>query len=400
MSEHLSANQVAHVVLERGRIAERWRSERWDSLVTNGPAWHDRFPGMEHTSCHPEAFVGKEDVADYFVDYAEKIAAPVRCGVTVTEVTRTNGQPRFEVATSEGVIRANYVIAATGPFQRPIIPSIVPDNAGVVQVHSANYRNPDLLPAGAVLVVGGGASGAQIADELRGAGRRVYLSVSAHGRPPRAYRGRDYVWWLGILNKWDLEATPDSRHVTIAVSGAHGGCTVDFRQLALEGVTLVGTTRAYDGGTLTFAGDLADNLARGDRDYLAVLDEADAFALAHALDLPEEPGARYIPADPPCVTDPILELDLAAAGITSIVWATGYERDYSWLKTAAVDAAGQPIHQRGVSPEPGVYFLGLPWLTRRASSFIWGVWYDAKYLADHIAKQRAYLSYEPTLAVG
>ncbi|MFZ9628392.1 MAG: FAD-dependent oxidoreductase, partial [Ilumatobacteraceae bacterium] len=276
----------------------------------------------------------------------------------------------------------------------------VPQDAGVMQLHSAAYRSPSQLPPGAVLVVGAGSSGVQIAEELCAAGRRVYLSVSSHGRPPRAYRGRDYVWWLGILNKWDLEATPESRHVTIAVSGANGGSTVDFRRLANGGITLVGTTDRYDNGTIRFAPDLAENLARGDRDYLAVLDEADAFALANALDLPEEPGARDIPPDPPCVTEPILELNVAATGITSIVWATGYERDYRWLKTDAVDAGGQPIHQRGVSAEPGIYFLGLPWLTRRASSFIWGVWYDAKYIADHIAKQRTYLAYQPTAISG
>jgi putative flavoprotein involved in K+ transport len=395
MSEHLSAHGVPHLVLERGRIAERWRSERWDSLVANGPAWHDRFPGMEYPDSDADAFPSKEEIADYFAEYAAKIDAPIRCGVTVTEVRRIDTRPGFRVETSDGAIHANYVVAATGPFQRPVIPPIVPDDAGIVQIHSNAYRNPDQLPPGAVLVVGGGSSGTQIADELLHAGRRVYLSVSSHGRPPRSYRGRDFVWWLGVLNKWDAEAEPGSQHTTIAVSGANGGRTVDFRRLAEEGMTLLGTTRSFHDGVLRFAPDLADNLARGDQDYLGLLDEADAYVRDYGVDLPEEPTARETRPNPPCVTDPILELNLAAAGITAIIWATGFALDFSWLKTDAVDAKGQPVHHRGVSAEPGIYFLGLPWQTRRGSSFIWGVWYDAKYIADHIAKQRAYVAYQP-----
>ena len=395
MSEHLSAHGVPHLVLERGRIAERWRSERWDSLVANGPAWHDRFPGMEYPDCDPDGFPSKEEIADYFVDYAGKVSAPIRCSVNVTEVRRIDARPGFRVETSDGVIHANYVVAATGPFQRPVIPAIVSSDVGIVQIHSNAYRNPDQLPAGAVLVVGGGSSGVQIADELLQAGRRVYLSVSSHGRPPRSYRGRDCVWWLGVLNKWDAEAVPGSRHTTIAVSGAHGGRTVDFRLLTEQGMTLLGTTKSFDQGVLAFGADLADNVRRGDQDYLALLDEADAYVREYGVDLPEEPTARATRTMPSCVTEPILELNLADAGIQSIVWATGFALDFSWLKTAAVDASGQPQHHRGVSAEPGIYFLGLPWQTRRGSSFIWGVWYDAEYIADHISKQRSYVAYQP-----
>jgi len=395
MSEHLGANGIPHVVVERHRIAERWRSERWDSLVANGPAWHDRFPGMEFDDFDPDAFAPKDRVVEYFEAYAAKVGAPIRCGVEVTEVTRIEGRDGFHVETSAGPIEADYVVAATGAFQRPVIPAIVPDDAGIVQIHSNAYRNPDQLPTGAVLVVGGGSSGVQIAEELARAGRPVYLSMGAHGRPARSYRGRDCVWWLGVLNKWDAEATAESRHTTIAISGAGGGHTVDFRRLPDVGVTLVGTTTSFADGVLHFASDLADNLARGDADYLALLDEADAFVLEHGLDLPEEPAAHVITADPQCVSEPVLALNLGDAGISSIVWATGFGVDFSWLKLRAVDDSGRPVHHRGVSAEPGIYFLGLPWQTRRASSFIWGVWYDAKYIADHISKQRAYRAYQP-----
>ncbi|MEU6263255.1 flavin-containing monooxygenase [Saccharopolyspora shandongensis] len=392
MSEHLSDCGVPHLVLERHRIAERWRSERWDSLVANGPAWHDRFPGLEFGDLAPDAFASKEQIADYFEAYAEKIAAPIRTGVEVTSVRRNAGRPGFRVETSDGTIDARFVVAATGPFQRPVMPPIVPDDAGPLQIHSSSYRNPEQLPAGAVLVVGAGSSGVQIAEELHRSGRRVYLSVGAHDRPPRRYRGRDFCWWLGVLGKWDAETPPrGAEHVTIAVSGARGGHTVDFRALAALGINLVGLTASFDNGTIRFAPDLGTNIANGDANYLSLLDEADAYVARNGLDLPEEPGARTLGPDPACVTDPVLELDLAAAEINSIVWATGFAVDYSWLQVDALDENGRPQHRRGVSTEPGVYFLGLPWLARRGSSFIWGVWHDAKFVADHIATQRSYL---------
>jgi putative flavoprotein involved in K+ transport len=401
MSEHLTACGVPHVVLERQRIAERWRSERWDSLVTNGPAWHDRFPGMEFPNVDPDGFPAKEEVAQYFVDYAKKIAAPIRCGVEVKNVRRLERRSGFAVETSQGTIEANSVVAATGAFQRPIVPKLVADDPGILQIHSIAYRNPGQLPDGAVLIVGAGSSGVQIAEELLGAGRRVYLSVGPHQRPPRAYRGLDYCWWLGVLGKWDAETRPPgTEHITIAVSGAGGGHTIDFRRLAARGVTLLGMTQSFNGGTLNFAADLSENIAQGDANYLSLLDEADAHVVRNGLELLEEPAAREIGPDPECMTNPVLELNLADAGVTSIIWATGFESDYSWLKVDAFDEKGRPKHQRGVSSEPGIYFLGLPWQSRRGSAFIWGVWHDARHLADRIATHRSYLEYHASVKNG
>jgi putative flavoprotein involved in K+ transport len=386
MSAHLARHGVPHLVVERHRIAERWRTERWDNLVANGPAWHDRFPDQTFDDIDPDAFPSKDRIVRYFEDFAAKIDAPIRCGVTVRTLSAREGGG-FVADTSEGMIEADMVVCATGPFQKPLIPALVPDGVVAMQLHSAQYRNPDQLPPGAVMVVGAGSSGTQIAEELARSGRRVFLSVGPHDRPPRAYRGKDFVWWLGALGKWDARArTPGTEHVTIAVSGAQGGHTVDFRRLAAQGITLTGRTDGFAGGCLTFAPDLSANIARGDANYLSVLDEADAHVAAKGLDFPQEPEARVFPPDPPCLTHPIRTLDLGAEGVSTLLWATGYALDYGWLKVDALDANGRPDHASGVSRRvPGLYFIGLPWLTRRSSAFIWGAWRDARDLAAHIA---------------
>ena len=396
MSEHLSSHGIDHVLLEKNRIAEAWRTARWDSLVANGPAWHDRFPGMEFKHHGPDAFVPKNAVAEYMEDYVKQISAPVECGVTVNRVSKNKGNSGFIVETSDGIITANHVVAATGPFQTPIIPPVMPERVEILQLHSADYRNPAQLPDGAVIVVGAGSSGAQIAEELLHTGRQVYLSVGAHDRPPRSYRGRDFCWWLGVLGKWDLVTpAPGTEHVTIAVSGANGGHTVDFRRFALSGMTLLGLTERYADGVLHFAGDLRRNIDAGDQNLSALLDEADAFVERNGLDLPEDPGARKTWPEPACLTTPLRMLDLQKAGVTSIIWATGYATDFSWLDVNALDETGKPAHRRGISTEPGIYFIGLPWQSRRGSSFIWGVWHDAKFIADQIAIRQSYFAYNP-----
>jgi putative flavoprotein involved in K+ transport len=312
--------------------------------------------------------------------------------VEVRKVERNTGRPDFTVETSDGVLEVNRVVASTGPFQTPVIPPIAPAEPDITQIHSAEYRNAGQLPEGAVLVVGAGSAGAQIADDLQRAGRQVYLSVGPHHRPPRAYRGRDFTWWLGVLGEWEQEAMkPGTEHVTIAVSGAHGGRTVDFRTLAHQGMTLVGRTKCFDNGIAIFERDLPDNIAAGGNNFLSLLDAADDHAARNGLDLPEEPEARRIPANPECVTHPVLELDLAAAGVHTIVWATGFATDFGWLNGNGLDADGNPRHRRGISGAPGIYLLGLPWLSNRSSNFIWGVWHDAKHIADHVGKQRKYV---------
>ncbi|AHW62713.1 Flavin-containing monooxygenase FMO [Corynebacterium glyciniphilum AJ 3170] len=410
-SEHLTAAGIPHIVLERDRIAEKWRTGRWDSLCANGPAWHDRFPNLTFADPTPsgaepidgEAFAHHDRVAQYFEDYAAGFAAPVRTGVEVVSVSKRARQNGYLIVCADGAtIVADHVVSATGPFQVPVIPPVisqdVADSCGITQIHSADYDNPQSLPDGGVLVVGAGSSGLQIAAELNKAGKDVTLAVGAHDRPPRRYRGRDNVWWLGVLGKWDMAAPPvGAEHVTIAVTGAEGGYTVDFRDLAADGIHLVGRAENCDAdGILYFRDDLADNIHAGDRNLLGLYAEADAYIEVNGLDLPEEPEAWVLGPDPVDVTDPVLSLDLARSGIRTVVWATGYGVDYSWLNVDGVtDDRGRPVHQRGVSPANGVYFVGLPWLSRRGSSFIWGCWHDAKYVVDEIMIQRGYAAYTP-----
>ena len=385
LSEHLRNLDLPHLIIEKNRIAERWRTARWDSLVTNGPVWHDRFPTLEFSGMSPEGFATKERVVAYFEEVAKKINAPIRCGVTVEKLYKDSKTHSWVVKTSAGTIEAINVVAATGPYQSPIIPPIIPQTESITQIHSYDYRNPEQLPPGSVLVVGSGSSGAQIAEELLLNKRTVYLSIGPHDRPPRSYRGHDYCWWLGVLGKWAAKTPPPgAEHVTIAVSGAYGGKTVDFRHFASNGMNLLGMTKGFKGGHLYFEPDLKKNLDRGDTNYLSLLDEADEYILKNNIDLPLEEGARIMYPEPLCVTNPILDLDLGKSGITSIVWATGYKQDFSWMHTNVFKSDGTPRHERGVSNVPGIYFLGLPWLSMRGSSFIWGVWEDAKYIAEHI----------------
>ena len=388
-SEHLYNLRLPHLILEKERIAESWRTARWDSLVTNGPVWHDRFPTLEFSGMSPNGFATKQRVVAYLEEVVQKINAPIRCGVKVTNLYKEPTTNRWVAETTSGIIKSTNVVVATGPFQSPIIPNIVPQTSGLTQIHSCDYRNPKQLPDGAVLVVGSGSSGAQIAEELLLANRTVYLSIGPHDRPPRSYRGHDYCWWLGVLGKWAAKAPqPGTEHVTIAVSGAYGGKTVDFRRFAANGMQLLGMTREFKDGFLYLESDLKENLDRGDSNYLSVLSEADKYVAENNLDLPTEEEARIMYPDPACVKNPILHLNLTEAGIKSIVWATGFVRDFSWMKANVFGDDGQPDHNCGVSNEPGIYFLGLPWLSMRGSSFIWGVWQDAKHIAEHIARRK------------
>ena len=389
MSHRLKQRGLSHLVLERHRIAERWRSERWDGLRFQFPNWSVRLPDFPLAHTDPDAFAATGDIVAFIEAYAASVAPPIRCGVEVRRLRRRDDAGGFIAETPDGLIEANHVVVATGPYQRPLVPDLLRDAPDIFQVHASRYRNPAQLPDGAVLVVGAGASGAQIAEELLRAGRRVFLSVGRHTRLPRRYRGRDLIWWLSELgiDRTPVEQRGPSRLLPV-ISGAYGGHTIDFRRFAAAGITLLGRLTAARDGVAEIAGDLAESLATGDAVYAAFLDTVDAHVARHGLNSPEDAAARAVVPEPTCVTNPLRRLDLRAAGIGAVVWATGYGVDFGWIDIPAFDARGEPVHSRGVTGMPGLYLLGLQWLSKMKSSFLSGVGDDAAVLADHIAARR------------
>src|SRR4051812_8634726 len=316
LSHMLGQRGCRHLVVERARIAERWRTERWDGLRFQFPNWSVRLPDFPFPHADPDAFATAGEITNFIEAYAALVAPPIRCGVPVTALRRGAGGNGFVAETPDGSIEAGNVVVATGPYQRPVIPDLLRDEAGVFQVHASRYRNPEELPPGAVLVVGSGASGAQITEELFRAGRRVYLSVGRHRRLPRRYRGRDLIWWLIAmgLDQTPTEQRGPDRSLPL-ITGAFGGNTIDFRQFASLGVTLLGRLQAVHRSAMDFAPDLAESLAYGDASYAGFLDMMDAHVDRHGLKMPEDPAARAVLPAPHCLAEPILRLDHRAAGI-------------------------------------------------------------------------------------
>jgi putative flavoprotein involved in K+ transport len=387
VSYHLSRLRREHIVFERARVAERWRTQRWDSLMFQFPNWSIELPGQRYEGNDPDGFSPRDAIVRFLEDYRTRIAAPVRSRVDVTMLRPAARPGRYVLATDHGEIEACNVVIATGPYQRPKLPALasrVPP--GIVQVHAGEYRNPGALPAGAVLVVGSGASGCQIAEELLEAGRGVFLAVGRHCRIPRRYRGRDVFWWRRELGHLDMRAedTPVERRMPAPlVTGARGGHDVDLRAYAANGMTLLGHVRDWNDHRIALAPDLDDTLRKGDDALVAFTVAVDALVARTGMDAPRDstrarPGAGAVAESPTA-------LDLRAASIRSVVWATGYELDFGWIALPIFDSRGQPVHSRGVTAAPGVYLLGLRWLCKAKSSFLCGVGEDAEFIAERIA---------------
>ncbi|SDC58545.1 MSMEG_0569 family flavin-dependent oxidoreductase [Actinokineospora iranica] len=387
MSHCLTGRGVDHLVLERGRIANEWRDRRWDSFCLVTPNWQCELPGFPYPGTEPSGFMTRDEIVDYLSRYAASFGPPLLEEVAVTRL-RVDGDGRFALTTTRGTLTADQVVVATGPYQVPLIPRIaerLPDS--VTQIHSADYRNPESLPPGAVLVVGTGQSGCQIAEDLHLAGRRVHLATGSAPRVARRYRGRDVVDWLADMGYYrkSIDEFDDADAVRMRanhyVTGRGGGRDIDLRAFARQGMRLHGRLSAVGAGVVEFADDLRRNLDNADAVSESIKDSIDAFIAGRHLVAPEEP--RSVPVWAP--DDGPTSVDLAAEGIASVVWCTGFGRDNRWIDVPVFDGRGYPAHHRGVTTFPGLYFLGLPWQWTWGSGRFCGVAADAEHLAARIA---------------
>jgi putative flavoprotein involved in K+ transport len=393
-SWHLKQGGLEHVVLERGRVAETWRSRRWDSfrlLITNRLC---QLPGFRYTGEDPDSFMYKDEVVQFFESYVASFEPPVREGVAVTELRRgLDGD--WEILTAAGAtLGASNVVVATGAYQRPFIPGLAEKiDPEIAQLHADRYRNPAQLPQGAVVVVGGGSSGGQIAADLARSGRQVYLALGRCTWLPRRYRGRDITAWNGAtgFSAQPVQSLDDPRarlKCLPMLAGTDTGEDMTPRTLRDEGVVITGRLVGVDGQRVRFADDLAASLAAGDGFVSRIKARIDAYIAANGLDAP--PDKPDVPPGPDHPDTSLRELDLEAAGVTAIVWATGYRMDFGWIVDAEFDEQGFPVHEGGITREPGLYFVGLPWLTTRGSSFIIGVGTDAEKIVGHLTTRGAH----------
>ena len=394
MSYFLSQRGLEHVILERGRVGERWISERWDSFHFQFPNSTIELPGHKYQTDDPDGFVPGREVVRFIQEYADFMKAPVRCGVNVIALENLANSMPYLLRTNAGAIATSNVVIATGQRETGVIPpfsSDVPND--IRQLHSSGYRNAGELPAGAVLVVGSGASGFQIAEDLHQYGRQVYLCVGRHRPLARRYRGRDYACWameMGMFERRRAEV-PSTSAPGPLLTGVNGGYQADVRALASKGIVLLGRLKAVTGARLALAPDLEENLAKGEEWLANYKKSVDDYIAKNRLNIPDEsPPANLSPIQKGSASTPILELDLRAAGITSIIWATGFGNDYDWLKLSLLDERGEPLHERGVTQFPGIYFVGLRWLYKQKSGFLsfGGPAEDAAYLAEQIAARQ------------
>jgi putative flavoprotein involved in K+ transport len=390
MSYCLKERDLDHIVFEKNQIANAWRSQRWDSFCLVTPNWQCQLPGYPYKGKEPEGFIKKDEIVAYIENYARSFNPPIKEGVEVLNLRRGD-RGIFEVTTSIGDYTADQVVVAAGAYHQPKIPKIserLPDH--ILQVHSSKYKNPESLPEGAVLVIGTGQSGCQIAEDLHLAGRKVHLCVGSAPRSPRRYRGKDAVEWLDLMGYYDLsiDQHPQKEKVRSKanhyLTGRDGGREIDLRRFALEGMQLHGRLKNIASNKLEFFNDLKQNLDGADAVSESIKKTIDNFIAKNNLDAPLE--TPYQPVWQPAMDIP--DLDLAEANITTVIWCTGFQSDFSWIEIPVFDGKGYPCHDRGVTDIKGLYFLGLPWLYTWGSGRFSGVARDATYLADYIMARR------------
>ncbi len=384
MSWSLTQKNIRHIILERNELAWAWRQQRWENFCLVTPNWQCKLPGFPYDGGDPHGFMVRDEIVNYIERYARSFNAPVLEGVNVKHVEKTIDG--FQLQTSAGVFSAEQVVIATGNYHRPRFPDIAAQlPEGPVQIHSADYKSAKQLPEGEVLVVGSAQSGAQIAEDLHLAGRRVHLCVGSAPRVARFYRGRDVVDWLDDMGHYKLtvndhpmgeEARRKTNHY---VTGRDGGRDIDLRAFALQGMKLYGRLLEYRNGVLITANDLKKNLDGADAASQKIKDSIDSWISTQNISAPTE--ERYSPLWEPESTPNNIDL----MDISAIIWAVGFHTDFSWVDLPAFNEHGYPIHARGVSVQPGLYFLGLPWLWTWGSGRFEGVGEDAQWLAEAIA---------------
>ena len=388
-SYHLSKLRIEHVVLERGRVANTWRTARWDGFHLNTPNWATQLPGMAPSHSNPDAFAPLADVISFLEGYAEQIHAPLKTGANVTALRP--GSSGFELEVDGDSVSARAVVVASGSFQRPTPPAagrVAP--RGIHQMHTSEYRRPSDLPDGDVLIVGSGQSGCEIAQELLDDQRTVHLAVGRCPWASRRYRGRDLIRWmvdLGVMDETiDSLPSPAARLAgNVTISGARGGVDCNPPLLERSGARLYGRLTGFRGRRATFANDLEPTLAKGFEFQQAIRTRCDEYVRSNGLDLPTEPAAATRAQRPEAPS----ELDLERQGITTIIWANGFRPGFDWIDLPIFDDLGFPRTQRGVTEIPGVAFIGLPWLATRRSSLLLGVGADAEHVVSTVAAHLA-----------
>lgn len=392
VSSLLKRSGVHHVVLERGRIGESWRSQRWDSFFLNTPNWGNGLPGSEFHPEAPDAFSSRDQLVSYFERYVHSSDLPVRQYTTVTALERLpTGEYALQIDGDK--LRARVVVLATGGLNRPKVPSLARRLSNeIVSLTAGTYKNVEALPAGGVVVVGSGQSGCQIAEELRTAGRRVYLCASRVGRAPRVYRGRDTMAWFRDMGFFDVRVDQlEDPSIQFAaqpqVSGTNGGHTVSLQSLARDGATLLGRVLDVDGNILKLGNNLRDCIEFADNKSNTLKANIDAFINREGIQATAPEPDSGEPALPNLKgSDRLDTLNLQSADVGSVIWCTGFDADWSWVKIDVFDERGQPRHQNGITESPGLYVIGLPWLSKRKSGILYGVTEDAARIVDHIER--------------
>lgn len=393
LSYYLTRQSVHHVVLEKGHVADTWRNRRWDSFTLVTPNWRVRLPDFPYRGDNPDGFMPRDDVVSFIEAFARSFKAPVRTGVCVRSLECQDDHV-YLIRTDEGTIEAGTVVVATGAFQAPKIPpfsSSLPRD--LLQIPSEQYRNPRSLPDGAILIVGSGQSGTQIAEELVESGRTVYLATSGAGRLPRRYRGKDILHWFAetgmdddrvddpVHQRAKFEAAP---HLT----GKNGGHDITLRGLEAQGVVLLGSLLSTEGDRLRFLPNLKQNFAKEEQFARQILARIDRYLKTRPEIAPAGTDHSTPSAHRGRRLNPVLELDVRSAGISTVIWATGYRPSFDWIHIPVFDEDGYPVQERGVTAYPGLYFLGLHWMHTRSSGLIFGVGRDAEYLASRIVSDR------------